>query len=220
METNNNPNSNNNSQGGNGQNINDSAIAYMENKYGEKFEYAGAWGNSMSTTHELLVTCGSFPGQQILVQIENYRDDNKVFLDNYLAVKYKDETFAFFKNCASRTFGDAKVFYDVVMNGLSAQLPASASFNEYIADTRVLLPVMVGVKKSSFSTKENAESVGNLAAEKGTNFILSIVFVDDEEYETINESALGDAVVFGKYKNVQLTNQGGNDLQVEWREEN
>ena len=79
---------------------------------------------------------------------------------------------------------------------------------------------MVGVKKGSFSTKENAESVDNLAAEKGTNFILSIVFVDDEEYETVDESALGDAVVFGKYKNVQLTNQDGNNLQVEWREEN
>jgi len=93
-------------QNGTTQNINVVALAYMEKKYRENFEYAFPYGDSMTGTHQLLVTCASFPEQNILVRIENYRREDKVFLDNYVAVKYREETIGFLQDCANQVFGE------------------------------------------------------------------------------------------------------------------
>jgi hypothetical protein len=78
--------------------INDIALAHMEQKYGEKSEYAAPWGDSMSETREFIARCDSLQDQDILVQIENYRQKEKIFRDNYLAVKYRENTITFFRD--------------------------------------------------------------------------------------------------------------------------
>jgi hypothetical protein len=208
METNNNPN--NNSQGSNNQNINDVAIEYMENKYGEKFEYSAPYGNSMTGTHELLVTCESLSNQQILVQIENYRSEDKIFRDNYLAVKYHQQTVDFIHDCAVKHFGEAEVFYEATKDGLSTELSANASFNEYLADTRVPLNFSIGTKASLFTSEEQAEKLAEALAVYGTRYIAVLASVADEDY---GKSGEDDSMNF--VKRVQLTKLDEN-IEIDW----
>jgi len=63
------------------------ALRYMEKKYGEKFKYVGSGGGlSMPGIKNILVSCESLPGSEILVKIissgwsETYKDN---FMEHY-----------------------------------------------------------------------------------------------------------------------------------------
>lgn len=64
---------------------------YLEGKYGETFEYAGPWGNSLYGDHELFVTCDSLDSS-IYVVVKDYRETTRTFHDNYVAVMYEEQT--------------------------------------------------------------------------------------------------------------------------------
>jgi hypothetical protein len=200
------------------QNINAVALAYMEQRYGEKFEYVAPWGNSMSGTHELFVKCESLPEQKILVQIENYKKTDKVFRDNYLAVEYREDTVAFFKNCVEQIFGEAKVFYDVATVGLSSELSANATFDEYFVDSSGFISIYIVVKASSFITKEQFQNVTEpiLSTCKVGHLNLILAAVDDSEYAELTDDALKEQVVSRKFvRCARLTKEGG-IVRIEW----
>ena len=124
--------------------VTDAALEYMEKKYGEPFTYAAPWGESYSGTHQLMVTCESLTGR-VLVEIENYREEGEVFRDNYIAVKYAQETLDLFQSYVDQEFGEGRVFYEVNPRGLSEDLPADATLEEYLADSRAPLAKFVEV---------------------------------------------------------------------------
>ncbi|MDR2670383.1 MAG: hypothetical protein LBC26_01510 [Oscillospiraceae bacterium] len=201
------------------QNINGAALAYMEQKYGERFAYAAPYGDSMTGTHQLLVTCASLPDESILVRVENYRRDDKVFLDNYLAVKYRGDTAAFLQSSADQVFGDATVFYDVDMQALSPELSANATLDDFLADTRVPLNVMVEVKAESTAYKDLAQQFADLLAVKGSHYYLSIVFVDGDKYDVTDSKALEQLMVSGEYSHCAKITRLGDEIKVRWLEE-
>lgn len=198
------------------QNVNSAALEYMEQKYGEKFEYAGPWGDSLSGTHELFVKCASLPEQKILVQVENYKQADKVFRDNYLAVKYQPETMEFIDDCAIKVFGQATIFYDVADDGLSPDLPANALFEEFLADAGVPLVIMVEAKTSNFSVDEQAEDLAKLIAANGTSFYLSVVIVDDSAYGTYDRKALNEQIALRQFVRCAKITSIGGIIQTEW----
>jgi hypothetical protein len=197
-------------------NINDAALSYMEQKYGEEFEYAAPWGNSMSGTHELIVSCASLPGQEIVVQIENYKRDDKVFRDNYLAVKYRQQTADFVNDCAVEVFGRATIFYEAANDGLSSSLPADASFDEFLADTRVPLGVMIEVKASDLSSREQAEKVAKLIAERSAGFYLTLVAVDDDVYGALDRKSLNERIPSRQFVECASITWLDGELRTEW----
>ena len=201
------------------QNINVLALEYMEQKYGETFEYSGPFGDSMSGTHDLLVKCASFPDQNILVEIENYKCDNKLFLDNYLAVKYREDTIDFLLNCANQVFGEATIFYNVDYQALSPELPVDATFNEFLADTRVPLKIDVEVKATDFVSKEQAEQTSELMSVKGTRFWLRIIVVNNSEYGTFDSKTLKKYVELQKFIQCAVISRLDGDNQTRWLEE-
>lgn len=200
------------------QNSNDAALVYMERKYGEKFEYAAPWGNSVTGSHELIVTCESLAGQDILVKISNYKRADRVFQDNYPAVKYCGETADFLKQCAKEAFGDAKVYYDVAKRALSPGLPADASFEEYFADEEGHISAYIAVRASSFTAREQAERVTEpLLSACGAGYLsILLAVVDDAEYESLDGDTLGNKVVLRQFVHcARLTREGG-DTRLEW----
>ena len=109
-------------------NVNELALEYMEQKYGEKFEYSAPVGASYTGTRSFLATCESFGDKKILVQIENYKDrENRVIRDNYIAVKYEDKVREFFKQISDEEFGASEIFYNASGRVLSSELSSSAS---------------------------------------------------------------------------------------------
>ena len=204
-----------------GQNSNDAALEYMEQKYGEKFEYVAPWGNSMTGTHELIVTCESLAGKDILVKISNYKNENRVFQDNYLAVKYCKETTDFLNQCANKVFGDAKVYYNVAKKALSTELSADASFEEYLADEEGYISAYIAVRVSSFTAKEQAANVTEpILSACGAEYLsVLLVVVEDAEYELLDGDTLGEKVVLRQFVHCARLTKEGSDVQLEWLEE-
>jgi len=170
--------------------INEQALAHMTQRYGVTFEYAQAFGDSFSNTHEFFATTDSLPGQKILVQIENYRHEDRIFRSNYLAVKFLEETIDFLRECAMKVFTDAIVHFNVINDGLSPDLVPNASFCEYLADTRVPLGIFIEVKESNFSSDEQLMEVAERIASRVGRFHLTVVVVDDNSYGESDRDAL------------------------------
>ena len=200
-------------------NINTAALLYMQEKYGEKFEYYKPYGNSMSGTHSLLVRCASLPDQDILVSIENYRRENKVFLDNYLAVKYREETFEFLLDCARQVFGEANIFLYINYLALSPHLLANATFIEYLSDKRVPLTFDIEVKISNFSTNELIDQVVDLISIYGTQFYLRIVVVEDNDYGTFDYETFEEYIRRDKYTHCVVITRIDGFNQIRWLDE-
>lgn len=176
-------------------NANELALAYMEEKYGEPFTYLAPWGNSMSGNREILVTCASLPEQQILVQVENFKSDEAIYRDNYHAVKYQEEVINFFQTTAAETFGTVNAFYVPSKQGLSADLPADASFENYYADASTVLPVMLEISNSNFTDASAIESYLNTISDVKGRISVSFVVVQDDIFGTLDHNGLHDLIV-------------------------
>jgi len=203
----------------NQQDVNTIAIKRMEKKYGEKFTYSQPWGNSLSGTRRFLVTCDSLPGKQVLVEIENYREEDKIFRDNYLAVKYEDETVAFFKGFVDQVFGESVAFYTAAYKGLSPELTADASLEDFLADSRSLITVRIAIKESKYTSKEQlnvvADSIVSVCNADSIGVIIMVV--KDDRYDGLDKDAFGDYVVFRDFVHcIRVQREDGEDLLIEW----
>ena len=199
--------------------INTLALEYMEKKYAEPFEYAAPTGDSLTGTRAMLVRCQSLP-EAVYVEIENYlKADERVFRDNYIAVKYKQETIDFLLNCAVSEFGGANVFYDVKGSALSDSLPSDAGFSEFLSGSGVPLAATIEVKDDGGSYKELTEKMANRIAETGASFRIILAVVAPDEFGIYNEDELGDKVVMRQtVDSARLINVDGN-LQITWSRE-
>jgi len=198
------------------QNINEAALSYMEQKYGEKFEYVAPWGNSMSGTHQLLVSCASFPGEEIAVQVENNRAGDKVFRDNYLAVKYQQQTAGFFEECSKKVFTEAEAFCVVRKDGLSEDLPANASFEEYLSDSRANLVILVEVRESDFEDESQLNELVKLVGKYGTRYLLKTVIVKDGDFGSYDAYSLEDVIGKTKLARCVIVDNSRGKTEIRW----
>ena len=198
--------------------INEEALAYMEQKYGEPFQYAEAWGNSMSGTHELLVSCASLPDELILVEVRNFRKENKEFRDNYIAVKYKQETTDFLQDCASSVFGEANVYYEEERAGLSADLPADASFADFMTDKNIPWVVLIEIRENNFTSEDQVEQLAKHISASGPLYYLTVVVTAQEEYGTFDRKELRTKISLGDFIRCAQVRSTGGDKQITWTE--
>ncbi|MDR2940112.1 MAG: hypothetical protein LBV08_07280 [Clostridiales bacterium] len=197
-------------------NVNEMALAVMEEKYGEKFEYYRPWGNSMTGTREFIARCESLPGQDIHVEIENFRDDGRIFRDTYLLVKYKPECTEFFKKCVADVFGEAVIFYDVTYFGLSPELTGDATFEEVLADPGTRLGIIAEIKESDFLYKGQAEEAANALAALCARFNFSLVVVEDGDYGTYDRDTLLQSMSSEEYVAFAAITWADGKLTIKW----
>lgn len=196
--------------------INTLAIQYMDQKYGESFEYSAPAGDSMTGTRAMLVRCQSLP-EAVYVEVENYRKADRVFRDNYIAVKYKNETIDFLTECATAEFGEANVFYSVTRTGLSPDLPAGASFADFLRDSGVTLIGTIEVQGESDSYKEQTEKFAQRIADSGVPYRIMLAVMTSDEFGVYDYDQLGDMIVLEKTKDsASIINVDGSP-QIEWR---
>lgn len=197
---------------------NEAALLHMEQKYGEKFEYVSPSGASYTGTREFMASCESLPGENILVQIENYGQENRIYRDNYLAVKYRQQTIDFLHDRFVEVFGEANIYYNVNPNGLSPDLAADATFEEYLADTRVPLVILAEVKESDFSGEEQAVAVAERLAANTGKYVLTLTVVKDNVYGIYEHDALRKQVSLNQFVRCADIKHPGNGIQIAWRE--
>jgi len=197
-------------------NINEIGIEYIEEKYDEKCDYGLPYGDSITGTHQLLIKCAGFPDQNILVRIDNYKKDNKIFSDNYLAVKYRDDTIELIRGYAKKIFGEANVFYYVDYQALSNELSATATFNDFISNKSTPLNIDIEVKSSSFISKEQVGQVAKLIAVNGTRFTLRVIVVDDSVYGTFDDKTIEKYVQLRKYVHCAVISKLNGEIDIRW----
>lgn len=175
------------------ENVNELALEYLEQKYGEKFEYCAPAGASYTGTRTFLATCKSFGDYRILVQIENFRDkENRVIRDNYIAVKYKDEVEEFFKQAADEVFGSSKVFCHATGRTLPPELPANASLEEYFSCKEGIMTGVIALPESGYKNDEQLRLLADKISDTLSCDEISVLImvVDDDTFKSADEDEL------------------------------
>lgn len=178
-------------------NINELALAYMENKYGESFTYLAPWGNSMSGNREILVTCESFPNEPILVQVENFKSANKVYRDNFHAVKFQNDVVDYFEAIACDYFGTVNVFHTPSKIALSSGLSADTDFETYYSNPSTVVSVLIEIKSSNFIDSSDLEDYMKNISDTHGLVTISFVVVNDDIFGSMGRDELNDLVAQG-----------------------
>ena len=170
------------------QNVNELALEYMEQKYGEKFEYKAPAGSSYTGNRTFLATCESFGDQTVVVQIVNYKTDERQFRDNYLEIKYADRMFDYLSQIVNNRFGESKIYYGSAGKPLSADLPANATFEEYLMDPSGTINAIFVVKKSDYKDMNQLSEImetisSNCAA---GSMSINLIVIEDSKYIDCN----------------------------------
>ena len=119
------------------------ALAYMEEKYGEPFEYVKPWATNYPEKRQIIVSCESMPGKEILVvidiagKVESYRD-------NFMDVYFRPQTTEFFSEIASKYFDDFTIFVNDIRAPSEESISFDTEFEEYIKNENH--PMIVNMK--------------------------------------------------------------------------
>ena len=173
--------------------VNELALEYLEQKYGEKFEYSAPAGASYTGTRTFLATCESFGDRRVLVQIENFMDrENMVIKDDYIAMKYEDDVRELFKKMADEEFGSSKVFYSAAGRTLDPELSANASFEEYLNSKEILISAVISLPESGYKDTEQLKSLCDKITSTFSvdELSISIIVVDDDTFKSADEDDL------------------------------
>ena len=172
------------------QSVNEALLAYLEERYQEHFQYLSPCGSSLDGSRRLLASCQSLPGKEVLAELADFRSQDRHFLDNYLALKYEEETLDFLQRCAREVFGEAKTYYSVTQRGLPPELSPRASFQEYLADTSVPLAMRFALKNSSLHQREEMTRFAQLLSREGTRYSAAVYVVWDEDFQQVRRDTL------------------------------
>lgn len=150
--------------------------------------------------------------KRILVQVDNFRSEDRAIKDSYLSVKYSTETEQYIKKHIDTSFCESKVWYHESLAALSERLPADATFEEYIKNDSLQISAGIAVKESIFKSRaQSEEAVRNIAKCCGAKYLsIKAVVVKDSEYEAISESEALNKVVDGDFVQcIRFTRQAG-----------
>lgn len=201
------------------ENINDLALDYMKNKYGEEFEYFSPYGDSTTGSHQLLVKNDNYPNQNILVKIDNYKKKEKEYYDNYLAVKYRIDVKDWLKEKASSIYGDANVFMEVCISPLSSSLSPDASFETYFSDSTAEIHPIIEIKESAYETAEKLNALADMIRDNSGCYYVSVVFVADNEYGLSDYNDMKDRMGSGDYIHCAKITGDESDYKIRWLKE-
>ena len=111
--------------------VNAGALAYMEEKYGEPFEYVKPWATNYPEKRQIIVSCGSMPGKEILVVIDR-SEKKESYRDNFMDVYFLPQTTEFFSQIARKYFEDFTLVVADVRAPSGEGISFDTNFEEYI----------------------------------------------------------------------------------------
>ena len=172
------------------------ALAYMEEKYGEPFAYAKAWASSTPQKRQILVSCESMPGKEILVvidiagKVESYRD-------NFMDVYFRPQTTEFFSEIARKYFDDFTIFVNDVRAPSEVSISFDTEFEEYIKNEKH--PMIVNMDIADTNADSVIEFLNELKT-LGLRFAFSIDILSVNEGYTAIYFMEHDEIYFNRRK--------------------
>lgn len=157
---------------------------YLEDKYGETFEYSSPWGNSLYGDHELFVTCDGLDSP-IYVLVKDYRETTRTFHDNYVAVMYEEQTEQIMRDCIGEFFSDFHLYYDTPFEPCADDLNKQSTFEEYISDQTYVMHISVAVPIDSIENREQILKMAEKLGSYGTRFRLMFSAQEIADYNSV-----------------------------------
>ena len=175
---------------------NNEILAYMEEKYGEKFEYIGSGGGlSIPGVRNVLVSCESLPGREILVSISG-SGKSKTYKDNFMEHYFKKPVEEYISNVAKNYFDDF-TFGIYLMSNSSENIYHGMTLDEYMQNEN--LTIWSTMKIENFDEETILEFLYELKR-LGIHFAIGITIISADE--------IYDARYYRDYEDIKLKRRG------------
>jgi hypothetical protein len=197
------------------QSLREEILAHLQEKYGEEFIYVGPWGTTFSPGKQMIVATADKPERHIIVDAA---DDGSIVRDNYLAMKFENETRAVFTEIAARVFGEVRLFYTPPTASQSIDISPDASLELFLADTEAWHPVLVVVSKNHFVSKEQAQEAAQQYAATGGYFFLTVLVVENDAYENDELEQFNDRITQNNFIHCAIIDISENGTDITWLE--
>lgn len=189
------------------------ALLYMEEKYGEPFTYVSPWGSSYASKgiQEILVRCESKPEDILVRGVKN--GDVYTFSDSYLAVKYKDQMVSAVKAVSDEVFGESKVFYKVMKQALSPDLPADAEFEVYSTDPASGIVVYIAIPRHAFDDSL-VQTFAEVFQKTGIAASVQLLVTEEGTYSGLDMEQFNDCVTKRTYDYCSIIHISSSKIKV------
>lgn len=164
--------------------IREEAKKHLANRYGGEFEFFSHYGVGYVdlSVDEMLF---KRPGEdnEILVVITK-EEDELVYRDNYLAVKFKQETAEFVTKIGDELLGEFTVFVTPPYVAQDTSMPVPESFDEYLEQFKPVIFGTIVIPVNGF-TAEYVDKLAEGLLEAGLLADFRLIVVDDKDYADV-----------------------------------
>ncbi len=195
-------------------------LAYMEQKYGEAFASAEAWGGQFGKDYTMLRVRSCSSGREgILVRASG--KEPRVYQDNYLAYLLKEEIQQKLKALAVPVFGSCKVFYRIPELVFPQEFPADMEVDAFLRHPGSMVKIYIYVRKLPKDGQRQVEDFFALLQEQG--YVIGGVIsypADENMYGMITEENFrGD--IYQGYQSIAEAvfsmDEKGKPIYLEWK---
>lgn len=169
-------------------NMTDIMVDYLNERYPEdSFDYKGPFGGGAGASSKMIIaTSEKYPDAEVYVSCK-YVNDEYIYADNYLAVKYENQTRNEIKRLLENCFG-SDVYFNYKVSSLDfTEGSADMSFEQYISEptSGLSFVAIIGAGYSNEDRKDTEQRIKNTFENSVMNFRATIYF-DDISVDELN----------------------------------
>lgn len=134
-------------------------LEHMNEKYDDQFTYNRPYGGGPSAKSKKII-CSSekFPDKDIWVMYQEDADGNVLIFDNYMGVKFEQQTRNLLNQTLTKVFGsEYKLFYTVNLQAATKGASNEMTFEEYIKEPSSSIGIVVIVKQRDGLERSDVE---------------------------------------------------------------
>lgn len=162
----------------------DDCLSYMNEKYNSEFTYIeDDRADQTAKTLKIFVQNESYPDGNIFVE-EELTNDGIRFHDNYIAVKYQQETKELLEEIASGQFGECRVIYTANASLFQPdEYDNSTTFEEFISHktSKIYASVLLPPEHTDQDKEQEMQQLEQKCIEHHFVLTCDLYYVDDAE---------------------------------------
>lgn len=171
----------------------DDCLSYLENKYSSEFTYVQNDRTEITASYlKIFVQNAAYPDGNIFVE-EELTGDGVKFHDNYVAVKYQQETKALLEEISTGLFGECRVIYTANTSLFQPdEYNDSTAFEEFISQkaSKIYASVLLPPEHSDENKEQELKQLAQQCIERNLCCTCDLYYVEDAEaYRNINSNA-------------------------------
>ena len=174
----------------------DDCLSYMKGKYGCEFTLLDDDKESKvqltAQYLEIFVESPEQQGEKILV-VEELKDGSVLYHDNYVAIKYRQETKKLAEKLANEIFDECRVLYEPDNTRYQPdEFNDTTTFEEFISkkQSKIYISVLLPPEHSDENKEQELKEMEQKCIEHKLVCICDIYYASDEEaYQSVNSDA-------------------------------